>query len=72
MPKPVIGTCGGPGQPSCPPIPTARPLPAGVTNPDGVLSDRQVEEILEGLLIPNENAIYALAKEVAKARGIDE
>jgi len=23
MPKPIIGPCGGEGQPSCPPVPTA-------------------------------------------------
>jgi len=48
-----------------------RPLPAGVTKPDAVLSDWQVQMILSGLLLPNENAIHALAKEVAKARGIE-
>ena len=47
-----------------------RPLPAGVTQPDAKLTDRQVQMILTGLLIPGANAIYALAKEVAKARGI--
>jgi len=51
---------------------TYRPLPPGVTKPDAVLSDWQVQMILSGLLLPNENAIYALAKEVAKARGIDD
>jgi len=71
MPKPVIGPCGGPNQPPCPPEPASRPLPAGVTKPDAVLSDWQVQMILSGLLLPNENAIHALAKEVAKARGIE-
>ena len=50
---------------------TLRPLPPGVTKPDAVLSDWQVQMILSGLLLPNENAIHALAKEVAKARGIE-
>jgi len=36
-----------------------------------VLSDWQVQMILSGLLLPNENAIHALAKEVAKVRGIE-
>jgi hypothetical protein len=70
MPRPVTGPCGGPNQPPCPPENTSPTLPAGVTNPDGVLTNREIDEILEGLLIPNANAIHALAKEVAKARGM--
>jgi hypothetical protein len=47
-----------------------RPLPKGVTEPDAELSDREVELILEGLLIPSPNAIHALAKEVYRIRAI--
>jgi hypothetical protein len=46
------------------------PLPKGVTKPDAVLSNLDVRRILTGQLLPNENAIHALAKEVAKARGL--
>ena len=47
-----------------------RPLPAGVTTPDAVLTDLEVHRILTGQMIPNANGIHALAKEVAKARGL--
>jgi len=40
-----------------------RPLPAGVTNPDAELIPRTVHLILTGQMIPNENAIYALARD---------
>jgi hypothetical protein len=26
MPKPIVGDCGGPGQPPCPPVPAAEPI----------------------------------------------
>ena len=49
-----------------------RPLPAGVKKPDATLSDWQIHLILTGQMIPNENAIHVLAKEVAKSRGLDQ
>lgn len=46
----------------------SRPLPKGVTQPDAVLSDLSLHRILTGQLIPNANAIHALAKEVTRYR----
>jgi hypothetical protein len=43
------------------------PIP-GVTNKNLKVSDASLEMILNGLLIPNANAIHALAKEVKQSR----
>ena len=45
--------------------------PKGVTKPDAVLTDLDVHRILTGQMIPNANAIHALAKEVAKVRNLE-
>ena len=37
MPKPVVGPCGGPGQPACPPVPAIQinEFPAVIETSDG-------------------------------------
>ena len=40
-----------------------RPLPEGVTDPDMMMTERYAHLIMTGQLLPNRNAIHALARD---------
>jgi len=46
-----------------------RPLPAGVTDPDAVLTERTVHLVKTGQMRPTPNAIYALCRDWELAYG---